>query len=216
MLTGIRWLFFDIGSTLVDESKAYARRVRETVAGSNISPEQFYEEMLGFYRQNQKGDLETARKYGLSAAPWHSEEEALYPDAISCLQKLYKFYSIGVIANQLPGTAARMENMGLSSYLKLIVASAEEGVAKPDPKIFRMALNRSGCLPEQAVMIGDRLDNDIVPAKRLGMKTVWIKQGFGGLSSIRSPEEEPDFTVADLSELCAIFLPKQEELYGGF
>lgn len=55
MLTGIRWLFFDIGSTLVDESKAYARRVRETVAGSNISPEQFYEEMLGFYRQNQKG-----------------------------------------------------------------------------------------------------------------------------------------------------------------
>lgn len=121
-----------------------------------------------------------------------------------------------MIANQLPGTAARMENMGLSSYLKLIVASAEEGVAKPDPKIFRMALNRSGCLPEQAVMIGDRLDNDIVPAKRLGMKTVWIKRGFGGLSSIRSPEEEPDFTVADLSELCAIFLPKQEELYGGF
>lgn len=35
------------------------------------------------------------------------------------------------------------------------------------------------CKPENAVMIGDRIDNDIVPAKQLGMKTIWIKQGFG-------------------------------------
>ena len=37
----------------------------------------------------------------------------------------------------------------------------------------------AGCQAENAVMIGDRLDNDIAPAKKLGMKTVWIRQGDG-------------------------------------
>lgn len=82
-MTGIKWLFFDIGSTLVDESRAYDRRIRETIAGSGVSYEQFYEEMLRFYRQNKKGDLEAAKQFGLTVAPWHSEEEVLYPDAVS-------------------------------------------------------------------------------------------------------------------------------------
>ena len=48
----------------------------------------------------------------------------------------------------------------------------------PDRRIFEIALERSGCKPENAVMIGDRIDNDIVPAKQLGMKTIWIKTGI--------------------------------------
>ena len=203
---GIRWLFFDVGSTLVDESRAYDRRIRETITGSGVSYEQFYEEMLRFYRQNQKGDLEAAKKFGLTVPPWHSEEERPYPDAVSCLKALQSRFSIGIIANQPLGTADRMEKMGLAPYLDRIVSSAEEGVAKPDPAIFRIALERAGCRPEQAVMIGDRLDNDIAPAKRLGMKTIWVKQGFGGLSTPRTPEETPDFTVGNLSELCSLIL----------
>lgn len=38
---------------------------------------------------------------------------------------------------------------------------------------------RSGCWPENAVMVGDRIDNDIVPAKKMGMHTIWVKQGYG-------------------------------------
>ncbi len=63
-------------------------------------------------------------------------------------------------------------------YIKLVVASAEKGVAKPDSEIFLRALSRAYCLPENAVMIGDRIDNDIEPANKLGMKTIWVKQGF--------------------------------------
>lgn len=213
MTEKIKWLFFDIGSTLVDESLAYARRIRETIAESGFSYEQFYEEMLAFYHQNKKGDLEAARKFGLTIAPWHSEEERLYPDAIPCLKALQGRFHMGIIANQSLGTAARMEKMGLSPYLEQIVSSAEEGVAKPDPAIFRIALNRANCQPEQAVMIGDRLDNDILPAKQLGMKTIWVKQGFGGLSTPRTPAETPDFTVENLSELRALILSQQEEPY---
>ena len=205
-MTGIKWLFFDIGSTLVDESRAYDRRIRETIAGSGVSYEQFYEEMLRFYRQNKKGDLEAAKQFGLTVAPWHSEEEVLYPDAVSCLKALHSRFSIGIIANQPLGTADRMEKMGLAPYLDRIISSAEEGLAKPDPAIFRLALERAGCRPEQAVMIGDRLDNDIAPAKQLGMKTIWVRQGFGGLSTPRTPQETPDFTVESLAEIPALLL----------
>jgi len=53
-------------------------------------------------------------------------------------------------------------------------------------------------------MIGDRLDNDILPAKALGMKTIWIKQGVGGQQLPISEEYEPDFQIDSLDALTAI------------
>ena len=70
----------------------------------------------------------------------------------------------------------RIRSAAYSASERIVIASAEEGVSKPDRRIFEIALERSGCKPENAVMIGDRIDNDIVPAKQLGMKTIWIKQ----------------------------------------
>ena len=55
-------------------------------------------------------------------------------------------------------------------------------------------------------MIGDRIDNDIVPAKELGMKTIWIKQGFGKYWNIKSENEIPDEEINSLSELKERFL----------
>lgn len=54
-------------------------------------------------------------------------------------------------------------------------------------------------------MIGDRLDNDIIPAKRLGMNTVWIKQGFAAFRKADDEMEIPDFEVGSLTELLALF-----------
>ena len=56
------------------------------------------------------------------------------------------------------------------------------------------------------IMGGDRLDNDIAPANKIGMKTVWIKQGYGGLSKPHSEEEQPDHTVDSLNELIHLFI----------
>ena len=77
---------------------------------------------------------------------------------------------------------------------------------KPDPRIFETALEKAGCPPHEAVMIGDRLDNDVAPAKALGMKTVRVRQGFGVLQSPRSEADTPDFEIGSLSELPALFL----------
>ena len=100
--------------------------------------------------------------------------------------KLSGRYKIGVIANQSLGTAERLKKFGILKYIELVVASAEEGVAKPDRRIFEIALSRAGCEPKQAIMIGDRIDNDILPAKKLGMYTMWVKQGFGKYWNITS------------------------------
>ena len=51
-------------------------------------------------------------------------------------------------------------------------------------------------------MIGDRIDNDIIPAKRMGMNTIWIKQGFGQYWNIKEEIEKPDFVINNLTELC--------------
>ncbi|WP_242846550.1 HAD family hydrolase [Butyrivibrio sp. LB2008] len=94
----------------------------------------------------------------------------------------------------------------MKKYIDLIIASAEEGVEKPDKRIFNIALSKASCIPENAVMIGDRIDNDIVPAKELGMKTIWIKQGFGKYWNITGENEIPDEEINSLSELKERFL----------
>ena len=59
-------------------------------------------------------------------------------------------------------------------------------------------------MPQNAVMVGDRLDNDIAPAKKLLMKTVWVKRGFAKYNKVGGVFETADFTVNDLLELCEL------------
>ena len=196
-MKNIKWLFFDIGSTLVDESIAYRKRIETTVADTDISYDEFYRKMVEVSKQNQDAYNSAVAVYGLNKVPWNSDDEIVYPEAEECLRELSKRYKIGIIANQNPGSRERLEKMGLLKYIDLVVASAEEGVAKPD-------------LPEEAVMVGDRIDNDIIPAKKLGMKTVWIKQGFGKYYKPNSAEDKPDWTINTLNEVTDLFLEKYE------
>lgn len=202
MFTKITHVFFDIGTTLVDETECYNHRICEVIAGTDITFEQFVEKRIFFQKQNLKGDLEAIKFFGLKKTPWHREDERLYPETEEILRYLReRGYIIGVIANQGFGTEKRLEAWGIWKYFDSITASAEEGIAKPDPEMFLRALKRSGGLAENSVMIGDRLDNDIAPAKSLGMKTVWIKQGFSVYCSPTCPQEQPDHTISNLMEL---------------
>lgn len=76
--------------------------------------------------------------------------------------------------------------------------------SKPDRRIFDRAFERAGCEAHEAAMLGDRLDNDICPAKKLGMKTIRIKQGFAAYQSPTGPEYEADYTVNNLKKLLTI------------
>lgn len=205
MIKNAEWLFFDIGWTLVNENKALEDRLKKIAEAANTTYDNVYETTLKFYKQKKKGDSETAKLLGVSLPVWRKDYEAPYADAAQCLEYLSGKYKIGVIANQSLGTKQRLEEYGLLQYIDLVVASAEEGVAKPDKRIFEIALNRSGCKAGDSVMIGDRIDNDIVPANLLGMHTVWIKQSMWQYWKQTNKVEEPDYTVDSLSELCKIF-----------
>ena len=162
-----------------------------------------YDEALEFYKQNKKGDIELGIKYHLPKRKWYIEDEILYKDVPYCLEILNKKYRIGVIANQSLGTKSRLEKWGIMKYIDLVIASAEEGVSKPNPKIFEIALQRAKCVANKAIMIGDRIDNDIMPAKKMGMRTIWIKQGFGGYWQITGDDEKPDYIVENIIEICS-------------
>lgn len=203
----ISWIFFDMGSTLIDETAAMEHRIREVIAGTDITYEQFVEKKIFFARQNKPADLETIKFFGLTKTPWHKEDEVLYSDTIACMKKIHKYYNVGVIANQSLGSEARLKKFGIWEYIDILAASAEEGVSKPDHRLFKIALEKAGCSASQAAMAGDRLDNDIVPANQLGMYSVWIKQGSWKDANPMEPFEFPDMTVSSLTELCERCLP---------
>jgi FMN phosphatase YigB (HAD superfamily) len=106
-----------------------------------------------------------------------------------------------VIANQEPGAKARLDAWGLGRFFSVIAASAELGVAKPDREIFLRALAMANCEPEHAVLVGDRLDNDIRPAKELGMTTIRIRKGLAAYMKPSCEAETPDHTADCLAEL---------------
>lgn len=201
-----QWLFFDVGSTLINENKAYEARIKSAIAGKDISYQEFYDKMLSYFRKNKKGDIEALSFYGLERPAWRTDLESLYPQTKEILEQLRQEYKLGIIANQLPGLEQRLKDFGILEYFDAIFSSADLGLAKPDPAIFRLALQKTNCLPHQAIMIGDRLDNDIVPAKRIGMKTIWIKQGFSSLAQVKNLEERADWIVEKLTDLLPILL----------
>ena len=89
-----------------------------------------------------------------------------------------KGHKLGIIANQKKGLETRVSEFGILKYFDLVIASEEDLVSKPDKEIFNIALSKINSKPQECIMIGDRLDNDIIPASKLGMKTIWIRQGL--------------------------------------
>ena len=198
----IKWIFFDVGSTLVDETEAYDHRVREMIAGTSITFKEFDDVRIALARQGLDGNSVAIKHFGLTKTKWHSEDEVPYSDAHGTLVALIdKGYKLGIIANQKIGTAERLESWGLRQYFDVIAASAEIGYAKPDKEIFEKAFELARCTAEESIMVGDRLDNDIIPAKALGMKTVWVKNGLAQYQDVVLGEGVADFVIYTLSDL---------------
>ena len=201
----IKWIFFDVGSTLVDETEAYDHRAREMISGTGITFKEFDDIRIALAKQGLDGNSAAIKYFGLTKTPWHSEDELPYSDIQSTLAALIdKGYKLGIIANQKLGTKERLDSWGLRQYFDVIAASAEIGYAKPDKEIFEKAFELAKCTAAESMMVGDRLDNDIIPAKSLGMKTVWIKNGLAQYQNIELGEGVADYQIHSLSEILQI------------
>lgn len=215
-----RWLFFDLGYTLINEDAAAAERLRQLShalqsRGVHAPPADLraaLESAAARFDPNPFGNAIRAFtqdaaviQFARASGRYPKELETPYPQARPLLERLSQRYKLGVIANQPPGTAERLAAYGLADYFAVCVSSGDADVSKPDPAIFRLALDAADCAPADAVMIGDRLDNDVRPAKALGFATIRVLQGPARLQQPRSAAETPDATAADLSALSALF-----------
>lgn len=200
MTDKIKWMFFDLGSTLVDES-----RCSEIIKNNDVNAEEFYAKVLNFAKVNSFPIKAAAVYYGFEIPKWPKESEQIYPDTQKILKILSQKYKLGIIANQSAGTQERIDNWNIGKYFDVVASSAELGFEKPDLRIFRIALGQANCNPENAVMIGDRIDNDVVPAKRLRMKTVWVRQGFAKFQTVHNDSEKPDFVIDGIAEITKLF-----------
>ena len=198
----VKWVFFDIGSTLIDETEADLHRIHDMVAGTDITEKAYCEKRFEMIRKGIGGDQGAIEFFGLTKTPWHSEDEKPYEDAIPTLAELKRRkIKLGIIANQPPGTAQRLEKWGMIEFFDVIAASAELGISKPDPAIFGWALEQANCVAQNALMVGDRLDNDIAPANRMGIHSVRLLRGLGAFHEPQSSDEVPEYTIQMLSEL---------------
>ena len=208
-----RWVFFDLGWTLVDETEAHLARFatlrRDQPEYSSITAEEFLllcEQGATRYARSPFGAV--AEGLGLTvedafriAGPYDHSGERLYDGVPEVLAQLLPSHDLGLIANQSRGAADRLKKFGIHDAFSVIVASAEVGLSKPDPRIFAHALSLARCDPRNATMVGDRLDNDIGPAKESGWRTIRVLQGFSRKQVPRSDAESPDQTINSISEL---------------
>ena len=202
----IKWIFFDMGHTLLDEDGVHIARLEELTEelaemGKTCPPvEEMLAEMIDFGTVGARSPFgEVAKKYGTKKKyPYNPALETPFPETEECLRRLSERFKLGVIANQRGGSAHRLQSHGLMKYFDIVYSSEEMGCSKPAPNLFLSALEAVGCAPEEACMVGDRIDNDIRPAKKLGMMTVRLRQGF---FRNRAPENEFDIPDADIESI---------------
>lgn len=108
---------------------------------------------------------------------------------------------LGLAANQPVTTIAKLDHWGIGHLFKHREVSASHGFRKPDPRLFLRACEDLGVMPPDCIMVGDRIDNDIVPARLLDMKTVLFRTGRHIDQQPRDWNELPDIEVRDVAEL---------------
>jgi putative hydrolase of the HAD superfamily len=96
--------------------------------------------------------------------------------ARALLRALHSHARIAIVTNNLLNEQReKLRHCGLDGHIDVLIASEEAGVSKPDPRIFEIALARIGARPEEAVMIGDSWENDILGAQGAGIRGVWFR-----------------------------------------
>lgn len=126
----------------------------------------------------------------------------LRPDVDGLLRRLrYRDLKLGIVANQPEPARERLARAGIADLFDYEGLSGLSGLRKPDPRAFQAAAEALGVAPSACIMVGDRIDNDIAPAKGLGMAAILFRSGRHRRQRPRIPAEEPDAVVSDVLEL---------------
>jgi HAD superfamily hydrolase (TIGR01549 family) len=183
----LRAVFFDVGETLVDESREYGtwadwlgvpRHTFSSVFGAVIVRGGDYRETFQHFRPGFDLGVERERR-AAAGQPESFTEENLYPDARPCLAALR---SQGVLVGLAGNQTARAEEILRSLNLPVDVIGTSDGwgAEKPGAAFFERLIAEAGCPAAEILYVGDRLDNDVAPAQGQGIATAFLRRGPWG------------------------------------
>ncbi len=193
----IRAVCFDVGETLIDETRHWLDWAAFlgvppltlfTALGVTMDRGESHRRVFEIFRPDL--DLPTAlRQRAESGWRYAFEEGDLYPDARPCLSALRdRGLKVLVAGNQPVAAEAALASLDLP--VDAIATSGGWGVAKPDPRFFTKVVELAGVPAAEIAYVGDRLDNDVLPARAAGMTAVFLRRGRWGWMHAERPEIE--------------------------
>lgn len=108
---------------------------------------------------------------------------------------------VGIAGQYGSDLLALLKEHGLLEHFSYRFTQDDFDITKPDPRYLERIASRCGVEPGECVMVGDRIDNDVIPARQLGMKTVLVRVGLHRNQRPRTPWEEPDAELQGIAGL---------------
>lgn len=201
---------FDVGECLVDETREYQawadwlgvpRHTFAAVFGAVIARGLDYRDTFQIFAPGF--DLSTERlKRAEADVPESFGEADLYSDVRPTLTALRESgLWIGIAGNQTDRAGSILRSLDLP--VDMIATSHDWGVEKPDLRFFAEVERAAPCASDEILYVGDRLDNDILPAHAHGLRTALIRRGPWGVIQQHDPRARavPTFRIDSLAEL---------------
>jgi FMN phosphatase YigB (HAD superfamily) len=186
----IKAVVFDVGETLVDETRAWSHEAKR----AGVTPLTLFA-ALGALIDRGNDHREVWALLGVEppTRPLLLEPGDFYPDALPCLRAVAAAgLRVGIAGNQ-PQAAEEMLRR-LDAPVSLVASSGSWGIEKPSPAFFERICAEMAVEPAAVAYVGDRVDNDVLPAKAAGMFAVLVRRGPWGYLHAR----RPDAATADL------------------
>ncbi|WP_406313180.1 HAD family hydrolase [Streptosporangium sp. NBC_01639] len=215
----VRALVFDVGETLIDETRIWSRWADRLgvprftmlgVLGGVAALDRPHTDAFEMIRPgfDVEAEQEAWKRDDPDGLRVNFDADDLYPDVRPGLAALGALgYELIIAGNQPPQAYDALTAMDLP--VDAIHTSDSWGVSKPDPAFFAKVVAVSGREPGEILYVGDRLDNDVRPARAAGMWTALIRRGpWGYLHAARPEAAEADHVVDDLHALVAALTHK--------
>lgn len=202
MPSGIECVVFDVGETLVDETRHWT----DLALRAGVTPLTLCA-VLGSLIERGESQTQLWDVLGVNRpqTPASIETTDLYEDALDCVAAASGAgFSVGIAGNQPAGVEALLRGAGFDA--DFIASSAAWGVAKPARDFFERLIAQAHVAAAKILYVGDRVDNDVLPAREAGMRTAFMRRGPWGHIHAQWPEADlADLRVDSLDELAQIF-----------
>jgi len=133
---------------------------------------------------------------------WLFTPNDLYQDSKACIHEFKNMgVKIGIVANQPASVVNSLKSDQIYDLIDFLGVSAIVGIEKPDKAIFELAIAKLATPANEIIHIGNRIDTDVLPAKSLGMKTVWVRRGEANPNPTPADLKQADLTVDNLTNL---------------